>query len=427
MAIRPSRRQVLAGGLGATAALPLLGTPRLPRWLRSKEIYASSLSYKKLVIVQLVGANDWINNLVDPDEPTYAAARPTISLPKASMVRLDSTLPYHLHPELMPFKRLYDKGWLTMLPGIGYPVPNYSHFRSMDIWSEADPAARNVQRGWLADFLDNAYVGNDPITALDVERSLNRVFYGHPVPVVRNPDSFQFETDPATTVDQNVELAQIEQNAQFVRAAPNANLKFVADALGRVPADSRLLTTIGSTYTPRVTYPTVDPRLASDMQLCARYITGGLTTPIYQVSSGGWDTHANQVDATNRAGGRHAPLLAAMSGCIEAFLLDLDAWGAADDVLVMVWSEFGRRVGENGNLGCDHGHAGIAYLAGKLIKKPGIQSPLPAWTSVQPPYDKANFLHTVDFRSLYGTILEDYWGVDSAKVLGQKWAGLGLV
>ncbi|MCB9883472.1 MAG: hypothetical protein H6834_16920, partial [Planctomycetes bacterium] len=89
MAIRPSRRQVLAGGLGATAALPLLGTPRLPRWLRSKEIYASSLSYKKLVIVQLVGANDWINNLVDPDEPTYAAARPTISLPKASMVRLD--------------------------------------------------------------------------------------------------------------------------------------------------------------------------------------------------------------------------------------------------------------------------------------------------------------------------------------------------
>lgn len=427
MAYRPSRRQVLAGGLGVGAALPFASASRLPRWLRSKELHASSAAYKKLVLIHLNGANDWINNLVNPDEPTYAAARPTLRLPKASMVQLDSTLPYYIHPQLLPFKRLYDKGWLTMLPGIGYPTPNFSHFRSTDIWAEADPAARNVQRGWLADFIDKAYVGNDPIVAIDIENSLNRVFYGHPVPVLRSPTGFQFLTDAQTPVDSNVELAQIEQNAKFLRAAPSSNLQFVADIVGRVPADSALLTSTGASYTPRATYPTINAGFARDLQLCARYITGGLTTPIYQVSIGGWDTHANQVDASNPAGGRHGPLLAAMSGCIEAFLLDLEAWGAADDVLVVVWSEFGRRVGENGSLGTDHGAAGIAYLAGKTIKKPGIQSAYPSWSAVQAPYNRANFDYTVDFRSLYGTILEDYWGVDSAKVLGQKWPGLGLV
>ena len=292
MAYRPSRRQVLAGGLGVGAALPFASASRLPRWLRSKELHASSAAYKKLVLIHLNGANDWINNLVNPDEPTYAAARPTLRLPKASMVQLDSTLPYYIHPQLLPFKRLYDKGWLTMLPGIGYPTPNFSHFRSTDIWAEADPAARNVQRGWLADFIDKAYVGNDPIVAIDIENSLNRVFYGHPVPVLRSPTGFQFLTDAQTPVDSNVELAQIEQNAKFLRAAPNSNLQFVADIVGRVPADSALLTTTGASYTPRATYPTVNAAFARDLQLCARYITGGLTTPIYQVSIGGWDTHA---------------------------------------------------------------------------------------------------------------------------------------
>lgn len=424
MTYRPSRREVLAGGLGAGAALPLLNATRAPRWLQ-----AAGLGYKKLVIVQLRGANDWINNIVNPDEPKYRAARPTLALPKSKMVRLDTSLPYYLHPALMPFKRLYDKGQLALLPGIGYPTPNYSHFRSTDIWSEADPSARNVSRGWMAEFLDKAYVGNDPVKAIDIETRLNRIFVGHPVPVVRNPATFQFAVDRFTTLDRATELAQIEANAKALRTAPNSNLKFLVDSVSKVPADSRLLSTTGSNYTPKATYPstTRSTALARDLQLAARYITGGLTTPIYQVSIGAWDTHANQVLQSDNTRGRHFDLLEATAGCIEAFLLDLDAYGKADDVLVMVWSEFGRRVGENGNLGCDHGAAGISYLAGKPVRNGGIKSAFPSWSTVNAPYNRANFMYTVDFRRLYGTILEEYWGVDSSKVLGQKWAGLGIL
>ena len=424
MAFRPTRRDVLAGGLGAGAAIPFLGASRAPRWLQ-----AAGAGYKKLVVVQLPGANDWINNIVNPDEPKYKLARPRLALAKAKMIRLDSKLPYYIHPKLAPFKALYDKGQLALLPGIGYPKPNLSHFRSMDIWAEADPSARNLQRGWMADFLDKAYVGTDPIRAIDVEARQNRIFAGHPVPVLRSATTFGFAVDRYTRGDQKVELAQIEANAKFLRSAPNSNLKFLTNAVSQVPADSRLLQSTGSSYTPRATYPSTvrARRLAQDFQLVARYITGGLTTPIYQVSLGGWDTHANQIDTPDNTTGRHADLLEAMSGCIAAFIADLEAYGKADDVLVMVWSEFGRRVGENGNNGCDHGVAGISYLAGKPIKNAGIRTAFPSWSTVKAPYSKANFQHTVDFRRLYATILEEYWKVDSKLVLGQKWAPLGIL
>lgn len=424
MSFRPSRREVLAGGLGAGAAYPLLSSMAAPRWLQ-----AAGMGYKKLVIVQLAGANDFINNVVNPDEPNYKRARPRLALDKSKMIRVDGSSPYYFHPALAPFKRLLDKGQLSMLPGIGYPTPNYSHFRSMDIWAEADPTARNVTEGWVAGFLKRGYVGTDAVRAIDIENRLNRVFSGYPVPVLRSAAAFQFAVDRFTTLDRNTELAKIEANAKAMRSAPNSNLKFLVDAVGQVPADARLLSTTGSGYTPRATYPntTRARALARDMQLAARYITGGMTTPIYQVRIGGWDTHANQVETSDNLQGRHMELLEATSGCIEAFLKDLEAWGKADDVLVMVWSEFGRRVGENGNNGSDHGAAGIAYLAGKPVKKPGFQSPFPDWSVVRAPYNRFNFMHTVDFRRLYATILEDYWGVDSAKVLGQKWQGLGLV
>lgn len=426
MTFRPTRRDVLAGGLGAGAAYPVLSSSLAPRWLQ-----AAGMGYKKLVVVQLAGANDWINNVVNPDEPNYARARPTLALNKSTMVRVDASMPYYFHPALLPFKRLLDKGQLAMLPGIGYPTPNYSHFRSMDIWAEADPAARTLSEGWMASFLKNAYVGTDAIRAIDIETRLNRIFAGYPVPVLRDAAAFSFGVDRFTTLDRQTELAKIESNAKALRAAPNSSLKFLVDAVGQVPSDARLLSTTGASYTPRATYvtnTTAAARLASDLRLAARYITGGLSTPIYQVSIGGWDTHANQItSASSRLTGRHNDLLRATAGNIEAFLSDLEAWGKADDVLVMVWSEFGRRVGENGNLGCDHGAAGIAYLAGKPVKKAGFASPFPDWSKVTTPYNRYNFMHTVDFRRLYATILEDYWGVDSAKVLGQKWAGLGLV
>ena len=425
MSFKPTRRDLIAGGVGAGMALPLVGNSLAPRWL-----HAAGASYKKLVVIKLNGGNDWINNIVNPDEPTYNRARPTVRLQKSQMIRLDNSLPYYIHPGLKSFKALYDAGMIAMLPGIGYAKPNLSHFRSMDIWAEADPDARTVKSGWLGDFFNVLYQGNDPIEGLDLERRLDRFLQGHPVPLLRNPATFQYRTDRYTPVDNRVELALLESNAKVLRSTPNANLKFLADSLARVPADSRLLLQTGSNYSPKATYPnrnTRDTQLRVPLQLAARYITGGLSTPVYMLSLGGWDTHANQVMQNNVLAGRHADLLGSIGDNVKAFLDDLKAHGKDKDVLVMLVSEFGRRVGENGNLGTDHGAAGIAYVMGQPVKKAGLLTPFPSWASVRAPYNRANFQYTVDFRRLYATILDDYWGVDSTKILGKKYASLGIV
>ncbi len=427
--LNPSRRQFIAGGVGAGLAVPLVRglAPRglAPRWMQ-----AASGASQKVVYIILAGGNDAINNMVNPDEPKYAAARPNIKLPKSKMVRLDNSLPYYLHPALQPFKALYDLGELVVLPGIGYPKPNFSHFRAMDIWAAADPATSALRSGWLANFLNKVYAGADPVKAIDIEGRLNRVLVGFPAPVFRNPAQFSLRTDPPRFInDDALELSTIDANAKVLRPTAHPNLAFLASSLGRIRADSALLTSTGSNYTPKATYSTTTARarlVASQLQLAARYIVGGLTTPLYVASVGGWDLHANGVLASDSTLGTHHDQLAAVADNVKAFLDDLKAWGKANDVTVVVTSEFGRRVGENGNLGTDHGHAGIAYVAGKTIKSGGVKSPYMDWSKAKAPYNRSNFLHTVDFRRLYATLLDDLWKVDSTKVLGKKFASLGI-
>jgi len=349
---------------------------------------------------------------------------------KAQMIQLTAASPLHIHPAMTGFKALFDAGELVVLPGIGYPTPNYSHFRSMDIWAEADPSAALVRTGWIADYFNKAYTGTDPIHAIDIESSLNRVFIGHPVPVFTSPSTFSYRVDPQVYIgDSAIELALLESNAKVLRPTANPNLKFLADAIAKVPADQVLIQQTGASYTPRATYPSAtaqDQNLSRLLQLVARYITGGLTTPVYWTSIGGFDLHANEVDAATSTTGAQANLLGAIAGCIKAFIDDLKAWSAADDVIVIVHSEFGRRIGENGNLGTDHGHGGVAYIAGKPIKNGGIKSAYPDWAPFTAPFNSKNFLHTLDLRSFYATLLKEYWGADAKLVLGQDWPTLGI-
>lgn len=430
MTLRPSRRDFIAGGVGAGLSLPLLGD-LAPHWLSA----ANAGWDQKLVILQLNGGNDWINNLVNPDESVYQAARPQLALPKAKMIQLNTTDPHYLHPRLAAFKTLYDQGRLALFPGYGYKVPNLSHFRSMDIMAEGDETARNVRAGWLGEVLSKVYTGAAQIEALNIENRLNRHFIGHPVPVLQ-PNSlstFAFSTDSATrAVDGDVELALLESNAKVLRPTAIPNLRFLADAIGQAPSDSLILQTAGGSYTPKATYPsatTQDRYVRDRLQFVARYIVGGLQTPIYMTSLGGWDTHANEVDATDNTLGNHADLLGAVADNVKAFLDDLKAWSKDSNVTVLVQSEFGRRVGENGNLGCDHGFAGIAYLAGATIKNAGVRTTFPDWSKVSTPYNRAHFQYTTmldkvtpnHFLSMYATLIEKLWGADSTKVLGAQW------
>ncbi len=415
--LRANRRQFLAGSIGAGLSVPMINF--LPKQILS----ASAPEDNILIVFQLRGGNDFLNNLIMAGHAKYQAARPQLKIPTTKAIRLQSTSPLYLHPALKPFKTFYDKGDLALLPGTGYSNPNYSHFRSLDIKASFDPTATNAYRGWIAEYLKKGYTGAYSIPAINLESRLNRMFVGRPVPTFTNPATFQFRSDPWTRVDQKLEAALLESNAKALRPGASPNLDFSAKAIGSTPSDVTLIQSTGANWKPQSTkWPTGNSRetlVTRYLQYCARYIISGLKTQIYLFSLGGWDTHANQVLSTNSALGSHADLLGAVAKGIEAFFDELTLAKQQNRAVVYVTSEFGRRGGENANLGCDHGAAGISYFVGPRVKG-GVHSAYPDWNKATTPYSRYNFMNTVDFRSELATIIEKYWLADHTKVLGAR-------
>jgi uncharacterized protein (DUF1501 family) len=420
-----SRREFLAGGLGAGLSLPLI-----QKGLVFEPLSAMGGTEDVVVFFQLRGGNDMLHNIFTPDEAKYGQARPTLKIPKTKGIQVKANSPYYLNPNLASFKTLFDAGDLAIVNGVGYPNPNYSHFRSLDIIATADPTATSAYAGWLGTYLKKAYTGGFQIPAIDLESKLNRFFVGRPIPTFTNAANFKFRPDSATSFDQKLELALLESNAKAPRPGADPNLQFVSNAVGTTPGDVGLIQNTGTGYKPKVTYPSANAnerRVSASFQTVARYIVGGLRTHIYQFSLGGFDTHANEVLASDPTQGNLAALLKAVSDGTKAFLDDLKAQGTTRRVVVYIFSEFGRRVGENGNNGTDHGAAGVAYVAGSPVKG-GLYGAFPDWSKVSgPSWNRQNFMATTDFRSVYATFLENYWKVNSALVLGKKWTPLSFL
>ncbi|PIE22281.1 MAG: hypothetical protein CSA62_13320 [Planctomycetota bacterium] len=413
----------LAGGLGAGLTLPNLNL------LGKKQLAAAAPEDQILIVFQLRGGNDAWNNLFPAKHSTFRAARSQLAIPVSKAIQLKANSDLYLHPALAPLKKRFDAGEVAMLPGVGYPNPNYSHFRSLDIVAAFDPKAATAYRGWLAEYLKHGYTGSYAIPAIDFESRLNRMFVGRPVPTFTKPSAFKFRFDPATPVDDQVEAALLESNAKVLRAGAGAELDFTTKAVASAPADANLIQATGANWSPKSSlWPSANRRdrhVTRYLQYCARYIISGLKTQVYLFSLGGFDTHANQVANGSPEQGNHADLLGAMAQGIDAFFDELKRAGQEKRAVVYVCSEFGRRAGENANLGSDHGAAGISYLVGPQVKG-GVHSPYPDWSKVSKPYNRANIQYTVDFRSVYATIIEKYWKVDHSKVLGQKFPLLGL-
>jgi uncharacterized protein (DUF1501 family) len=214
------------------------------------------------------------------------------------------------------------------------------------------------------------------------------------------------------------------QNAMYLRPTASANLKFVANGLVGANNDSVTLQTTGSAYAPAVTYPNTG--LATNLRLAARYIIYGLQTQAYYMQTGGFDTHANEVVAGNTAAGNLANLIGGVTQSVKAFLDDIKAQAPslAGNVVVMLFSEFGRRTGEDGSLGTDHGHQSMAFLAGDSVIG-GLYGTYPNFANVTTPYANHYFGfvngQTTDFRSLYATVLEKWLAVPSAPILGAQY------
>ncbi len=400
--MKTTRRDFLSKSLSAGLALPL-GARILSGGGLDKP------GDKILVVFQWMGGVDILNTLGPMGHSVYKAARPTLAIPTSKAIKLASGSDLYLHPALKDFKALWDAGEMAVIQGVGYPKPNFSHFQAMKYWYAADPTILNVARGWLARYLD-LYAGGSALPALDFQRGMSPVFTGHPVPVVGNIANFRFRTDPYTRIDRGLEEKKLRAHASLARPGAHPLLSFTAAAQAAAFDAADTLQKTGKNYKPAVTYPAGNP-LNRTFQLLARYIIHGLKTHVYYLFLGGFDTHS--AEAT-----RLEVLLSRVGPVIKAFFDDLKAQNpaAAKKTILFQWSEFSRRIGENGNAGTDHGAATCNFVFGPSVKG-GLYGTYPDLSKASPPYNKANLVYTTDFRRVLAEIVDKWLEGSSAKVL----------
>jgi uncharacterized protein (DUF1501 family) len=348
-----------------------------------------------LVVVQLTGGNDGLNTVIPYKDDLYASYRPTIKVSADQVKKVNDAI--GLHPSLDGLAGLLEDKALCVVQGVGYPNPSQSHFRSMDIWQAAS-TAESLTEGWVGRALKSMnspafhVAGNNEAAPLALNGSPARV------PSITSIEDFQLK------------LADKAGKAVIEDAAKTGGkpglLDFVQKTALNTYASSQKLQEIGKNYQPKVPYPATG--LANRLKLCAQLIDAGLGARVFYVSIDGFDTHANQGGPQ----GAHANLLAEVSGAITAFYKDLAARGHKDRLLVMTFSEFGRRAKENGSKGTDHGSGAPMFLVGGKVKA-GAVGEHPSLKDLE----MGNLKFGTDFRQVYAAVLEKWLGVPSKDVI----------
>ncbi len=357
-----------------------------------------------LVVIQLTGGNDGLNTVVPYGDELYARYRRVLRIPKRRVLKIDD---YHgLHPAMTGMHELLGQGRLAIVQGVGYPNPSRSHFRSMDIWHTASTAAELPRYGWLGRVVDRpgfvqtgripgAFVGGQELPlALRARRS---------VPVIGSLEQFRLEMEAELkrTATELVAVPRQDPVLQFLQRTTLDSFT-VADQLDRLVGPEK----------SAVRYPSTP--LAQKLRIIARIISAGLGTRIFYTSIDGFDTHSRQAP-------QHQRLLQELSDAVAAFTNDLAVRGELDRVLVMTFSEFGRRVAENGSAGTDHGTAEPMFLVGGQVNAGLVGN--------HPPLDDlvdGDLKFHTDFRQVYATVLEDWLGVPSEPVLMDRYEKVPL-
>lgn len=407
--------QQVAHSVGKVPSLnPLSFGPRildLTNLMTPKQ--AQDLRNRTLVVVQLSGGNDGINTVVPYSQQAYYTARPTLKLDKSQVLQLNSDVA--LHPNLKSIKDLYDDGHMAIVQGAGYPNPNRSHYESMSIWQTASPSGGS-RSGWIGRYLDFAKPLDKTINAVNLDSLLWPALIGQQQRgmAIESLDSFrikplnrvsgQTQSEQAITALNSIECSSCQEYGQLVNAMVEAGL----DAI----TASDIVQTAASNYQTSVTYPKND--FGNRLKLAAQIITSSLNPQIVYLQIGGFDTHANQKDT-------QANLLKTVSDGISAFYKDMDSKNKANDTVIMTFSEFGRRVKENGSLGTDHGTAEPMFLFGGRVNG-GLYGAYPSLTDL----DSGDLRYSVDFRQVYATVLQDWLGADPTQVLFSNFQKINL-
>ncbi|MFE3868493.1 DUF1501 domain-containing protein [Flavobacterium sp. LS2P90] len=405
------------------SALSLLPTEVFALFKSTGMTSCPDSSSKKIVLIQLSGANDGLNTIVPINQyDTYATLRPNIKLNNVGMtngiINLDSTLTIAnqvgLHPSLSGFKSLYDKGFMRIIQGVGYPSQDKSHFKSTDLWltgGDGTMANNNLDSGWTGRFLENFYA-----------EYLNSNFpLGIQLGSSDNSLGFHGEVEHGMSLNINgQDLSGFYSVVNGLGGQPPANIpdseyggliKYIINNDASTNSYAQSISSSFNSGSNSLTYPNTS--LSNQLKTVARFISGGLQTKVYLVKVGGFDTHDLQVAANNTTHlGNHATLLTQISEAINTFITDLNNQNMANDVVAVTFSEFGRKAGENASLGTDHGEIAPMFVFGSAIN-PGISG-----TNINLSeavlannYQVRTVQH--DNRRVFSTILQDWFGASN--------------
>ncbi|HET6425526.1 MAG TPA: DUF1501 domain-containing protein [Planctomycetaceae bacterium] len=400
-----NRREFLK--LLGTAGVVSLAGPVPALWSQAIGAETKAPGERVLVLIQLAGGNDGLNTVVPINDDSYYKARPGIAIGKGAALKLNDAV--GLHPSMTGFRDLWDTNRLAIVQGVGYPKPDRSHFRSMDIWHAAHFSER-IPNGWIGRLLDQtvsssstaweaACIGLDklPLACLG-ERVVP--------PTIQRLEEFRL-----THSGRDVAVVSSPAWKQVAASASGSGeLDFLRRSATAAVTSAERLASLSQEYRSTAAYPST--ALAQRLKLVAQMITADLPARVYFVSLDGFDTHAQQLPG-------HAVLLSELSSAIAAFFADLDEKNHGNRVMLATFSEFGRRLAENGSLGTDHGAASVQFVV-TPPGKGGMYGTAPSLTDL----DDGDPKFTTDFRRVYATLLERWLQRPSEPILGEVFAPL---
>jgi uncharacterized protein (DUF1501 family) len=407
-----SRREFLARGLygiGVGAGMPWI-LNYTSAALSAQALEGTSVEKhpnRILVVIELSGGNDGLNTVVPFGDAAYYRARPKLAIPDKDVIKIAEG--FGFHPSMVGFERLYKDGRLAIVHGCGYEHPSLSHFSSMGFWHTGVPNG-GEPLGWLGRLADRSYdkTKRNLIVNLGNSQSLAVRSQQHSPLVFDDPARFRREG----TDDQKRTLADLSRP----RTTSNGTLEFLAAMAQNATESSDFVRQASASYRTPVDYG-IGGGVGANLQRVAALINAGMPTRLYYVTYAGnsFDTHVQQADL-------HSRLLMYTADAVRGFMEDIERLGRADDVAVMIFTEFGRRVEENGSLGTDHGTATPMFVVGKGVKG-GLHGRHPSLTDL----DDGNLKMTTDFRRVYATMINEWLGYDdTAAILKRKFETLGL-
>jgi uncharacterized protein (DUF1501 family) len=393
------RRSFIQVGSLATA------TMMMPKFLKAfeKPNYVPP-GNKVVVVIQFSGGNDGLNTVIPITNDIYYKERQTIGITKDKALSLTNEV--GLHPSLSAFKGLYDDGSLSILNNVGYPNPDRSHFRSMDIWHSASASNEYVNTGWVGRYLDAQCKGCDkPTQALELDSMLSLALKGEQSKglAFKDPRSLYSTSREKFFKDINAAHGKTEETVDYLYKTMSETISS-ADYIFQ---QSKL-------HPSSQTYPS--SQLGKDLKTISSLILSDINTKVYYVSLGSFDTHAGQEQQQKR-------LFDELNEAVKAFTTDMKSNGRFDDVLMMTFSEFGRRVAQNASNGTDHGTANNMFFIGGGLKQKGILNEMPDLSDL----NEGDLKHKVDFRNVYATVLNKWLGVDDKAILGNSFERMNFI